>query len=57
MHKLSIELLGNIKRHRFKDGLSYQETRLVLKADVELSGEVTSNNTDDSPTTDGGAGE
>ncbi|WP_435158961.1 hypothetical protein [Haladaptatus sp. DFWS20] len=42
---------------RSKDGLSYQETRLVLKADVELPGEVTSNNTDDSPATDGVAGE
>jgi chromosome segregation ATPase len=33
--------LGKIKRQRSKDGLSYQETRLVMKADVEIPGEVT----------------
>ncbi|WP_227377126.1 hypothetical protein [Haladaptatus halobius] len=52
-----MDRLGKIKRQRFKDGLSYQETRFVLKADVELPGEVTNNNTDDSPTTDAVAGE
>lgn len=57
MHKLSNGRLGKIKRQRSKDGLSYKETRLVLKADVELPGEVTSKNTDDSPTTDTVAGE
>ena len=57
MHELSNGRLGKIKRQRSKDGLSYQETRLVLKADVELPGEVTSSNTDDSPATDEGAGE
>ncbi|WP_266083237.1 hypothetical protein [Haladaptatus caseinilyticus] len=48
---------GKTKRQRSKDGLSYQETRLVLKADVELPGKVTNNDTDDSPTTDGVAEE
>jgi uncharacterized coiled-coil protein SlyX len=57
MHELSKNRLGKIKRQRSKDGLSYQETRLVLKADVELPGEVTNNDTDNSPTTDEGAGE
>ena len=57
MHELSNKRLGKIKRQRSKDGLSYQETRLVLKADVELPGEVTSSNTDDSPATDESAGE
>ena len=57
MHELSKNRLGKIKRQRSKDGLSYQETRLVLKADVELPGEVTKENTDDNPTTDEGAGE
>ncbi|WP_227356107.1 hypothetical protein [Haladaptatus salinisoli] len=57
MHELSNGRLGKIKRQRSKDGLSYQETRLVLKSDVELPGEVTSNDTDDSPTTDPVAGE
>ncbi|MFB9808612.1 hypothetical protein ACFFQF_27245 [Haladaptatus pallidirubidus] len=57
MHELSNRRLGKIKRQRSKNGLCYQETRLVLKADVELPGEVTSNDTDDSPTTDEVAGE
>jgi hypothetical protein len=57
MHELSKNRLGKIKRQRSKDGLSYKETRLVLKADVELPGEVSKENTDDSPTTDGIAGE
>jgi hypothetical protein len=57
MHELSNGCLGKIKRQRSKDGLSYQETRLVLKADVELPSEVTNRDTDDSPTTDGVAGE
>ncbi|WP_231188997.1 hypothetical protein [Haladaptatus sp. DYF46] len=57
MHELSNGRLGKIKRQRSKDGLSYQETRLVLKSDVELPGEVNSKTTDDSPTTDGVAGE
>jgi hypothetical protein len=57
MHELSNGRLGKIKRQRSKDGLSYQETRLVLKADVELPGEVVSKDTDDGPATDGVAGE
>ncbi|WP_227379736.1 hypothetical protein [Haladaptatus halobius] len=57
MHELSNGRLGKINRQRSKDGLSYQETRLVLKADVELPGEITDKNTDDNPTTDGVAGE
>ncbi len=57
MHELSNGRLGKIKRQRFKDGLSYQETRLVLKTDIELPGEVTNKDTDDSPATDGVAGE
>ncbi|WP_231189349.1 hypothetical protein [Haladaptatus sp. DYF46] len=57
MHELSNGRLGKVKRQRSKDGLSYQETRLVLKTDVELPGEVTNNDTDNSPTTDGVAGE
>ena len=57
MHELSNDRLRKIKRQRSKDGLSYQETRLVLKSDVELPGEVTSKSTDDSPATDGVVGE
>ena len=57
MHELSNGRLGKIKRQRSKDGLSYQETRLVLKSDVELPGEVSKDNTDGNPTTDGVAGE
>ncbi|WP_227357286.1 hypothetical protein [Haladaptatus salinisoli] len=57
MHELSNGRLGKIKRQRSKDGLSYQETRLVLKADVELPGEVPNSDTDESPATDGVAGE
>jgi predicted DNA binding CopG/RHH family protein len=57
MHELSNKRLGKIKRQRSKDGLSYQETRLVLKADVELPGEVSRENMDDNPATDGVAGE
>ena len=57
MHELSNGRLGKIKRQRSKDGLSYKETRLVLKADVELPGEVRNKSADDSPTTDAGAGE
>ena len=57
MHELSKNRLGKIKLQRSKDGLSYQETRLVLKADVELPGEVTNRDTDDNPATDEGAGE
>ncbi|MFB9808647.1 hypothetical protein ACFFQF_27435 [Haladaptatus pallidirubidus] len=57
MHELSKNRLGKTKRQRSKDGLRYQETRLVLKADVELPGEVTNNDTDNSPTTDEVAGE
>jgi uncharacterized coiled-coil protein SlyX len=57
MHELSNGRLGKIKRQRSKDELSYQETRLVLKADVELPREVTSDETNDSPTTDTVAGE
>ena len=59
MHELSKNRLGKIKRQRSKDGLSYQETRLVLKADVDLPDEVSKESTDadDSPATDGVAGE
>ncbi|WP_076432402.1 hypothetical protein [Haladaptatus litoreus] len=57
MHELSKNRLGKVKRQRSKDGLSYQKTRLVLKADVELPGEITSTDADDNPTTDGVAGE
>ncbi|WP_458190352.1 hypothetical protein [Haladaptatus sp. NG-WS-4] len=57
MHELSNGRLGKTKRQRSKDGLSYKETRLVLKADVELPGEVTNNDMDDSPATDAVAGE
>jgi predicted DNA binding CopG/RHH family protein len=57
MHELSNGRLGKIKRQRSKDGLSYQETRLVLKADVELPGEVGSKDSDAAPATDGIAGE
>ena len=59
MHELSNKRLGKIKRQRSKDGLSYQETRLVLKDDVELPGEVSKGNmnADGNPTTDEGAGE
>ena len=57
MHELPKNRLGKIKRERPEDGLNYQETRLVLKADVELPGEVSKENTDDNPTTDGVAGE
>jgi uncharacterized coiled-coil protein SlyX len=57
MCELSKNRLGKIKRQRSKDGLCYQETRLVLKADVELPGEVTSNDMDATPATDEGAGE
>ncbi len=52
MHELSNERLGKIKRQRSKDGLSYKETRLVLKADVELPGEVTNSDTNAAPATD-----
>ncbi|WP_435157336.1 hypothetical protein [Haladaptatus sp. DFWS20] len=57
MCELSKNRLGKIKRQRSKDGLRYQETRLVLKADVELPGEVTKENTIDTLTTDAGTGE
>jgi hypothetical protein len=57
MHELSNGRLGKIKCQRFKDGLSYQETRFVLKSDVDLPDEVTSKNTDGNPTTDEVAGE
>ena len=57
MHELSNGSLGKIKWQRSKDGLSYQETRLVLKSDVKLLGEVNSKTTDDNPTADEGAGE
>jgi hypothetical protein len=57
MHELSKNWLGKTKRQRSKDGLRYQETRLVLKANVELPGQVTDKNTTDTPTTDEGAGE
>ena len=57
MCELSKNRLGKTKRQRSKDGLRYQETRLVLKSDVELPGEVTNKDTDESPTTDEGAGE
>ncbi|GAA0196717.1 hypothetical protein ACFFQF_32760 [Haladaptatus pallidirubidus] len=57
LHELSNGRLEKIKCQRTKDGLSYQETRLVLKADVELPGEVTNNDADDSPATDEVAGE
>ncbi|WP_266081525.1 hypothetical protein [Haladaptatus caseinilyticus] len=57
IHELSNGRLGKIKRQRSKDGLIYQETRLVLKADVKLPGEVNSKTTDDTPSTDGVAGE
>jgi hypothetical protein len=53
MHELSNGRLRKIKRQRFKDELSYQETRLVQKADMEVLGEVPSKSTDDSPVTDG----
>ena len=46
------EPAGKIKRQRFKDGLSYQETQLVLKENVEISREVTSNDTDAAPAID-----
>ena len=52
MHEFSKNRLGKIKRQRFKDGLSYQETRLVIKADVEIPREVTSNDTDAAPAID-----
>ncbi|WP_368085852.1 ATPase P [Haladaptatus paucihalophilus] len=55
--RLSNGRLGRIKRQRSKDGLSYQETRLVHELDVELPGEVNSKTTDDGPTTDGVVGE
>ncbi|WP_458190316.1 hypothetical protein [Haladaptatus sp. NG-WS-4] len=57
MCELSKNRLGKIKRQRSKDGLSYKETRLVLKSDVELPGKVSKENTDSNPTTDGVAGE
>ncbi|MFB9809531.1 hypothetical protein ACFFQF_32680 [Haladaptatus pallidirubidus] len=57
MHELSNARLRKIKQQRSKDRLSYQETRLVLKADVELPGEVTNRDTNDSPATDAVAGE
>ncbi|WP_458190099.1 hypothetical protein [Haladaptatus sp. NG-WS-4] len=57
MHELSKHRLGMTKRKRSKDGLQYRETRLVLKADVELPGEVSNNNTNDSPATDEAARE
>ncbi len=57
MHELSSGRLGKIKRQRSKDGLNYQESCLVLKADVELPGEVTNRDAENSPTTDEGAGE
>jgi len=59
MHEPSNKRLGKIKRQRSKDGLSYQETRFVLKAYVELPDGISKENTDvdDSPTTDGVAGE
>ncbi|WP_227779227.1 hypothetical protein [Haladaptatus pallidirubidus] len=57
MHELTKNRLGKTKRQRSKDGLSYQETCLILKANVELPGEVANKNTDDSPTIDEGAGE
>ena len=56
MCELSNHRLGMTKRQRSKDGLRYRETRLVLKADVELPGKV-SNNSNDSPATDEAAGE
>ncbi|MFH5801645.1 hypothetical protein [Haladaptatus sp. CMAA 1911] len=56
MCELSKHRLGMTKRERSKDGLRYRETRLVLKTDVELPGEI-SNNTNDSPATDEAAGE
>ena len=34
-HELSNDRLRKIKRQRSKDGLNYQETRLVLKLDVD----------------------
>ncbi|KZN23103.1 hypothetical protein A4G99_16525 [Haladaptatus sp. R4] len=57
MHELSNGRLGESKRQRSKEGLSYQETYLILKVDVELPGEVTNSDTDDNPTTDEVAGE
>lgn len=49
--------LGKIKCQRLKDGLSYQEIRLVLKADVEIPGERLPESTDGDPATDAAAGE
>ncbi|WP_458208945.1 hypothetical protein [Haladaptatus sp. NG-SE-30] len=57
MHELSMHRLGMTKRKRSKDGLRYRETRLVLKADVELPGEVSNHNPNDTPATDEAAGE
>ena len=59
MHELSKNRLGKIKRQRSKDGLSYQDTRLVFKSDIELPDDVSKESTDadDSPATDGVAGE
>ncbi|WP_433633768.1 hypothetical protein [Halomicrococcus sp. NG-SE-24] len=57
MHELSKNRLGKTKRQRSKDGLSYQETRLVLKADVEIPGERLSESKGGDPTTDTAAGE
>ncbi|RBI59786.1 hypothetical protein DMJ13_22015 [halophilic archaeon] len=57
MHELSKNRLGKTKRQRSKDGLTYQETRLVLKADVEIPGERLSENANGDPTTDTAAGE
>lgn len=57
MHELSKNQVGKIKRQRSKDGLRYQETRLVLKTDVELPGEVTNRDAGITPATDTAAGE
>ncbi|WP_227379067.1 hypothetical protein [Haladaptatus halobius] len=50
MLELSKGRLGKIKRQRSKDGLRYHENRLVLKTDVDLSGEVTKSTDNDSAT-------
>ncbi len=56
MYERSNEHLGKTYRQRSKDGMRYQETRLVLKANVELPDEVTNKNTNCDPTTDVVAG-
>ncbi len=44
--------VSEVVEKRDEDSLSYQETRFVLKANVDLPGEVTSKSTEDNPATD-----